>query len=316
MLHAGSTPSGGVPRRLVLGAAFAIGLLAALAPHTAAVFAADQATTLIVAQSEAPGTSPAPPAKAAANAKAAAAKDANATTATPAPPPVPPAAGATPPEAADADEDADTETDASAKGRVTVDNHGIVIEKGRKRVRVEGLGRDREYDSFEQFVQDAPWLAGLVFLVVLLVFLVPLLIIVLLIWYKVRKNRMANETLVKLAERGVMPTTAAMDAVASGNPAPVADAVGSGAATIPAYEQARALHRRTVWSDLRKGVILSGIGLGLIAFSMLDDGTPNSVGLVCLFVGVGYCLLWYFEDRTRPPQRDASTTTPPSSGGA
>ena len=46
-----------------------------------------------------------------------------------------------------------------------VGNHGIVIDKGGKRIRIEGLGRDREYDSFEQFVQDAPWLAGLVFLV-------------------------------------------------------------------------------------------------------------------------------------------------------
>ena len=57
---------------------------------------------------------------------------------------------------------------------------------------IEGLGRDREYDSFQQFVQDAPWLAGLVFLVVLLVFLIPLLIIVLLIWYKMRKNAHAE----------------------------------------------------------------------------------------------------------------------------
>jgi len=196
-----------------------------------------------------------------------------------------------------------------------VENHGIVIEKGRKRVRVEGLGRDREYDSFEQFVQDAPWLAGLVFLVVLLVFLVPLLIIALLIWYKIRKNRMANETMLKLAERGVVPTTAAMDAVASGAAVPMADAATSGPAAIPAYEHARALQRRTAWSDLRKGVMLTGVGLGLIAFSMFDDGTPNSVGLVCLFVGAGYCLLWYFEDRHRLPQRNA-TTTPTPPGGA
>jgi hypothetical protein len=32
---------------------------------------------------------------------------------------------------------------------------------------------------------------------------------------------------------------------------------------------------------------------------MLDDGTPNSVGLIFLFVGLGYCLLWVLEDRTR-----------------
>jgi hypothetical protein len=309
------SPSGGIPRRLVLGTAFAIGLLLALAPRTAAVFAAD-GPAVVVAQTDTPRTAPAPSGMAA-DAKSAAGKDGNASSSTPAVPipPVPPIPGATSPDTPSADEDADTETDATTKGRVTVENHGIVIEKGRKRVRVEGLGRDREYDSFEQFVQDAPWLAGLVFLVVLLVFLVPLLIIALLIWYKIRKNRMANETMLKLAERGVVPTTAAMDAVASGAAVPLADAATSGPAAIPAYEHARALQRRTAWSDLRKGVMLTGVGLGLIAFSMFDDGTPNSVGLVCLFVGAGYCLLWYFEDRHRLPQRNA-TTTPTPPGGA
>ena len=82
-----------------------------------------------------------------------------------------------------------TQTRSHADGTATGGHHGIVVDKGGKRVASGVCGRDREYDSFEQFVQDAPWLAGLVFLVVLLVFLVPLLIIVLLIWYKMRKNR-------------------------------------------------------------------------------------------------------------------------------
>jgi hypothetical protein len=188
-------------------------------------------------------------------------------------------------------------------------------------MRVEGLSRDREYDSFEQFVQDAPWLAGLVFLTVLLVFLVPLLIIVLLIWYKVRKNRMAHETMLKLAERGVVPPAAAMEAVASGNAGALAEAapVQPGAPPgAPAYANALLLQRRVVWSDLRKGVILTGIGLGLTFFSMFDDGTPNGLGLVFLFVGLGYCLLWYFGDRTTTLRRDApgSPGSPPPAGGA
>jgi hypothetical protein len=82
----------------------------------------------------------------------------------------------------------------------------------------------------------------------------------------------------------------------------------------PAYEQARLLHRRAVWSDLRKGIIITAVGLGLTFWAMLDDGTPNSVGLVMLFVGLGYCLLWFFEDRTtEPPRRDMRG---PPSGGA
>ena len=73
---------------------------------------------------------------------------------------------------------------------------------------------------------------------------------------------------------------------------------------------ARYLHRRTVWSDLRKGVILTAVGLGLSFWSMLDDGTPNSVGLILLFVGVGYTLLWFFEDRTSAPPRNSGTPPP------
>ena len=40
---------------------------------------------------------------------------------------------------------------------------------------------DQDFDSFEQFVEQAPWLAGLVFMVTALVFVVPLLAIVLLV---------------------------------------------------------------------------------------------------------------------------------------
>ena len=51
---------------------------------------------------------------------------------------------------------------------VTISPRGIIIDRGDKHVRV--FGADREYDSFEQFAKDAPWLAGLVFFVVSLVF--------------------------------------------------------------------------------------------------------------------------------------------------
>jgi len=312
MQDSGRSPCGRPPRRLILGAALALGLVAALAPHTPAVLAAGPA--IIIVQADTPQPPGNPPAEKAQKArKGADAKAGSAVMVPPIPtapsPPVPPAAtpDADAPDAADTDADMDaTPSDKARRG-----HHGIVVDKGGKRVVIEGLGRDREYDSFEQFVQDAPWLAGLVFLVVLLVFLVPLLIIVLLIWYKIRKNRMANDTMLKLAERGVLPPTTAMDAVASGNAVPMAAAATAASAGTPAYEHARALQRQTVWSDLRKGIILSGVGLGLTFFSIMDDGTPNSVGLIFLFVGLGYCLLWYLEDRTRTPQREPSGIPPP-----
>jgi hypothetical protein len=106
-----------------------------------------------------------------------------------------------------------------------------------------------------------------------------------------------------------VPPATAMEAVASGTAASVAAAAVPPPGN-PAYEQARYLHRRTAWSDLRKGIILTAVGLGLSFWSMLDDGTPNSVGLILLFVGLGYCLLWFFEDRTTAPPPG---TRPPGS---
>jgi len=212
------------------------------------------------------------------------------------------------PDDSEADTNASTKTD--RRDNVTISPRGIVIDDGDKHVRIGG---DREYDSFEQFAKDAPWLAGLVFFVVALVFLVPLLIIVLLIWYKVRKNRMLNETMIKLAEKGVVAPAEAMSAL---NADRVGPTVTASPAAAPMYEQAKALRRRAASSDLRKGVLLIAVGFGLVAYSMFDDGTPNGLGLVLLFVGIGFCVLWFFEERD-PSQRSGSS--PPGSlppGGA
>ena len=65
----------------------------------------------------------------------------------------------------------------------------------------------------------------------------------------------------------------------------------------PVYQQAVVSRRRAVWSDLRKGVILSAIGLAFIFYWMVEHGSASWVGLVLMFLGVGYIVLWWFEDR-------------------
>jgi hypothetical protein len=192
---------------------------------------------------------------------------------------------------------------------ITIDERGMrVTRPGRDSPHVTVGGRD--YDSFEAFVEQAPWIAGLVFMTTAFVFLVPLVVIILVVWYKMRRTRMMNETMLKLAERGLVPPGEAMQAISEGRPGP---AVESGPVTGPLYEQARALRKRAAWSDLRKGVILGAIGFGLVIGSMFDDGSPNGLGLVLLFVGVGFVVLWYFEDRAAPG-RDAGPQKP--AGGA
>lgn len=286
-------------RRLVLGTALAAAMAAWLFPHSTLVRAAPPEQVRL-AQAADPKAADAKP-----DAKAAAPK---AGAKPPAPKSSSKGADAPPADAAesgdaDSDVDADEAKDARPGADITIDRHGIRVEKGRKHVTVQGFGGDREYDSFESFVQDAPWLAGLVFMVVLLVFLVPLLIIVLLIWYKVRKNRMLNETMLKLAEKGVVPPAEAMAALDANR--------ATGPATTPLYEQAKQIRLRTVASDLRKGVILIAIGLAFALYSMLDDGSPNWIGLILLFLGIGYCVLWFLEDRTPAPR---SGGTPPPGG--
>ena len=52
-----------------------------------------------------------------------------------------------------------------------------------------------------------------------------------------------------------------------------------------------------VWSDLRKGVILSTLGLAFSFYWLVSAGEPSWLGLVLLFVGVGYVVLWWLEGR-------------------
>ena len=295
-----AAPRAALPRRLVLAAALVLGVVTGLPRATEPAHAAP---VLILAQ-VADDKAAAPPATAidkAPAAKAPAARPTGQQAARKA------AAAAAEP-TTEADPAAADAAEASAPSEVTIDNRGVTIRKsGGRRVKVQGLGQDREFDSFEEFVHQAPWLAGLVFLTVILLFVVPLLIVVLLIWYKIRKTRMQNETMLKLAERGVVPPAEAMEVLSPRAPADVPPSA------VPLYEQARQVRRRAAWSDLRKGVVLVAIGLAFIFYSMFDDGSPNWVGLICLFLGLGYGVLWFFEDRAVEPARGAG---PPPAGSA
>ena len=192
---------------------------------------------------------------------------------------------------------------------ITIDHRGVTVQKGGKGGEARVHVGDMEFESFEQFMQQAPWIAAMVVFVTALVFLTPLLLIALVIWYKVRRTRMMNETMLKLAERGVVPPAEAMAALASGRVGPALQNVPASA---PLYEQAKAIRKREAWSDLRKGVLIGGVGLGLTFWSMLDDGSANGFGLILLFVGIGYTILWYLEDRRFADRPDRS----PPAGGA
>lgn len=196
---------------------------------------------------------------------------------------------------------------------LTIDEDDPLADSGKRRKVVVNLGmHDREFESFEQMMQEAPWIAGMVVGIVSVVFLVPVLIVALFIWYRLRKNRMLNETMIKLAERGVVLPADALDALTSNRQAATMGAA-TAATTAPLIERAKLLRKGVAWSDLRKGVIMTAVGLGLSFYFLFDDGSPSWLGLVLLFVGIGYCVLWYFEDQQIARTRDSGI---PPAGGA
>ena len=130
--------------------------------------------------------------------------------------------------------------------------------------------------------------------IVFIVFLTPILIIALVIWYKVRKNRMQNETMLKLAEKGIVPPAEALQAHRQ---RPDGRHTRRHDRDRVAGRAGARLRKQAAWSDLRKGVLMGGVGLALTLYGLFDDGSPGWVGLILLFVGIGYVVLWYFEDR-------------------
>jgi hypothetical protein len=173
---------------------------------------------------------------------------------------------------------------------------------------------DQEFEEFNNIKRTAPWFIGVMFLFVGALFLTPIILLVGIVWYKLRKARMQNEALLKLAERGVMPAAQAIEAVTTGvMPAAPSIETGVGAGSTrnagsagdsasvssaaTAYEQAVQARRRGVWSDLRKGVLLSAVGLSIVVYSAAASGSPNWLGLALLFVGIGYLALWWLEER-------------------
>ena len=284
-------------RRAVLGTAFLLGLAFALAPRTPAVHAQESKTA------------PAAASKPQAATKTLTISDGRVTISDGRGGKVKiEAGGSTDPEVAiDAGGDPNAEdvspADAGKPGsrgpNISIGKHG--------RVKVNGLGSDREFDSFGQFVHNEPALAGMVVGIVSVVFLSPVLAIGLILWYRMRKARMLNETMLKLAEKGIVPPAEALYALAGGRQAEV---LSTAASTAPIYEQAKLVRRRAAWSDLRKGVFTGGVGLALIFYSMLEDREANAIGLVLLFVGIGFVVLWWFEERQIAPSGGSA------SGGA
>jgi len=178
-----------------------------------------------------------------------------------------------------------------------------VTSKKRGTARVQ-IDADDDFDAFSGQVRKMPWIIGLIFLVVGSIFLTPVILVVGIIWYKLRKTRLQNEAMLKLAEHGVVPPAQAADALATGT---------SAASVAPqVYQTAVALRTKVAWSDLRKGIILSTVGAAFCFYWIIAGGEASWVGLILLFLGVGYIVLWWMEGR----HLDREAAGRPGNGGA
>jgi len=195
-------------------------------------------------------------------------------------------------DAATADESDSSAQDSSKRGK-------------RRGARIQ-IDDDSDFESFTHVMETAPWIVGLIFVVVGSIFLTPVILLIGIIWYKLRKTRMQNEAWLKLAEKGVLPPAQAAEAVSSGLPPPETAKAAEAAPVGSVIQQAVATRRRAVWSDLRKGIVMITVGLAFCAYSLFNDAAANWIGLVLLFLGIGYVILWWLEER-HLAQRNANS---------
>jgi hypothetical protein len=121
--------------------------------------------------------------------------------------------------------------------------------------------------------EDVPWIAiPIVTIVFLAIFGTPILIVAVILYFSFSKTRALHRTVRLMVEKGQPVPEALL------NPPP-------------------AQRQR---SDMRRGVVLAMVGLGLMLFlAAVNDweGGAWSIGLIPFLIGAGYLLVWKLEGR-------------------
>jgi hypothetical protein len=142
-----------------------------------------------------------------------------------------------------------------------------IEKKVRKHLKISADNDGAGHDS------DVPWLAiPIVMIVFLTIFGTPILIVAVILYFSFSKTRALHRTVRLMVEKGQPVPEALL------NPPP-------------------AQRQR---SDMRRGVVLVMVGLGLMAFlAAVNDweGGAWSVGLIPFLIGAGYLLVWKLEGK-------------------
>jgi predicted PurR-regulated permease PerM len=140
---------------------------------------------------------------------------------------------------------------------------------------------DKDLDSLDQFIDkksdDIPeFVIPIVAITMLTVFGAPVLIVGLIMYFSFSRSRALQKTVRMMVEKGQPVPEALL------NPPP-------------------AQRQR---SDVRRGVVLTMIGIGLMAFfGAVNDweGGSWTLGLIPFLIGVGYLLVWKLDTKKDNP---------------
>lgn len=107
---------------------------------------------------------------------------------------------------------------------------------------------------------------------VILIFGTPVIIVLAVLRHRANRQRLINEMVLKLADKGQ---------------------------PIPPELFIEPVRPK---SDLRRGVILIGVGLGLIGFFYFnDDHDGVGIGFIPMMIGLGYLVSWKLEQGKKSP---------------
>ena len=155
----------------------------------------------------------------------------------------------------------------SPAGGTSNDLQSRIEKKVRKHLKVSAAGDSFGHDS------DVPWIAiPIVTIVVFTIFGTPMLIVAVILYFSFSKTRAVHRTVRLMVEKGQPVPEALL------NPPP-------------------AQRQR---SDMRRGVVLAMVGLGLMLFfAAVNDweGGAWSIGLIPFLIGAGYLLVWKLEGK-------------------
>lgn len=102
---------------------------------------------------------------------------------------------------------------------------------------------------------------------IVMVFGLPVFIIGLLVWSRYKRRQLIHQSISVMVEKGV---------------------------EIPPHLFDEA--KREPGSSMRRGVVMIGVGLGLIAFFMFTGGSGVGIGFIPLLIGVAYLVVWKLEN--------------------